>query len=314
MPDMNFLNDLPDAGPEPKKDGAPKPSPEDLSFHVPPPPPTPPKPPAPPPKPQPPKQPPAKNAEDLLTPKVPTAKLSEPVLPTVAPAPPQIPTIAMPKAVPKASIAPGQKPNGAGATPPPTSRDTLHVSLISAGGGIGLSELTVRDRVRRLILCAIIAIILDGCMFGGLMWYSSVIKKQVAIAEASMQQLDADIAKAESDAKAAKDLQTLLKSADAALRNHLYWTRVLAMIEELAKPQVVFAGATIGSEGSFSSSITAPDYLTLAQQILVLRNDPRVKSVPFSGASKSGGGVTTAISVSFDPSVMLNDATSTSPH
>lgn len=292
----------------PKKDDNQKPQADDLSFHVP----EPPK--ATPPKASAPgsdilgglknllaKVDDGKKPEPTLAPKLPIVKLSEPVLPKATMTAPVTPV------VPKPPVAPPPPPKAAPIpSPKPMPRDTLRVSLISSGGGAGLTELSVRDRLRKLLFVAVIALVVDGAIFGGILYYTSLVQKQVAGAQEGIKTLDAEIAQAEKDTQPARDLQTLLQGANDALKQHKHWTKVLAMLGQLAKPQVVFSGVTLGEAGTIATTITAPDYLTIAQQILVLRADSRIKSVPFTGAAKNAALVSVPLSINFDPSVLLD--------
>ena len=339
MGDMNFLDDS--GGANPKRDDATPSTSGDLSFHVP--------------EPQaapaamPPKVASAesqmlgsiknllakvdepKAPEVTIAPKLPAAKLVEPVLTKAPPAAPAPPPPPLPPPPPK-PVAPPPPPPPKPAEPPkptaikstkpltpqPAGRDTLRVSLISSGGGVEMSDLTVRSRLMKLIYVAVGALAVVGAVYGGLLYYKDGVEKKIAAVQQDVSAVDAKIAISEKDAKSATNLQTLMKGANDALKSHVHWTNVLDMIEQVAKPGVSFSSVTL-SPGSFATSITAPDYLTIAQQILVLRADPRVKDVPFSGASNGGkGGVTIALNVTYDPKILFNDeaqpvATPTAP-
>lgn len=315
MPGLDFLNPAPTTPPPKKDDEAKRPA-QDVSFHVP--------------------EPSASakasadkpKLEDVLgglrqlinkvdAPKAPVTdkvfvapagtKLTEPVLPKAAPTPPvRVPPPQPPKppvAPPPPSVKPPEPPkngNGNG-----KGGETLRVSLISVSGAVGLSELAVRARLRLLAIVAVSAILLDALVFGGLTYWRVQVEKQVAGEEASVRNLDQEIVQAEKAVRPARDLQALLKSADQVLANHRHWTQVLAMVEELAKPNVTFSSMSLSDAGTLTTSLTAPDFLTVAQQILALRADPRVKAVPFTGASKSSdGSASVPLAVTFDSGVL----------
>jgi hypothetical protein len=242
----------------------------------------------------------------------PSAPLTEPTLPKAA-APlvikvPPLRPMTIPQAPPpRAEVRPPAPPSAPKATPAaPTKGDTLRVSLISVSGSVGLSELAVRARLRNILIFAVAGVVLDALIFGGLTYWRIQVEKQVATAEATVRNLDQEIAVATTATAPARDLQVLLKSADDVLKNHLHWTQVLDMVESVAKPNVTFSAMSLSDNGTLSTTVTAPDFLTVAQQIIALKADPRIKSVPFTGASKSSeGSATVPLSLTFDPSILL---------
>lgn len=241
----------------------------------------------------------------------PSAPLTEPTLPKAdVPAPIKVPplrplaTSVTPSPTPRLAPKPSAPPPRPAPLPP--KGDTLRVSLISVSGSVGMSELAVRARLRTIMIVALLAVVLDALIFGGLTYWRVQVDKQVASDESSVRNLNQEIAAATTATAPARDLQTLLKDADEALKNHLHWTQVLAMIESVIKPNVTLSSMSLSDDGTLATSMTAPDFLTVAQQIIALKADPRIKSVPFTGASKSAdGSATVPLNLTFDPSVLL---------
>ena len=236
----------------------------------------------------------------------PSVPLTEPSLPkSDAPSPIKIPPL-RPLAISKTPPPRPEAKPPASAPPPQSKGDVLRVSLISVSGSVGMSELAVRARLRTIAFAALIAVVLDALIFGGLTYWRVQVDKQVASAEATVRNLDQEIASATKATAPARDLQALLKDADEVLKNHRHWTQVLAMIESVAKPNVTFSAMSLSDDGTLATSMSAPDFLTIAQQIIAFQADPRVKSVPFTGASKSAAGLATVpLTLTFDPGVLL---------
>ncbi len=240
--------------------------------------------------------------------RMPSGKLEEPVLPkktepppVMKPAPPPTPPPPPPKIPPKPP-SPPKKENGG----------TLRVSLISTAGGTSLTELAVRDRVRTFILVLVLSLVVNALIYGGVLLYKAQVIKSLASDQAAVQSLDKQIADEVAKTAPARNLQLLMKNANEALKNHRHWTNMLAFVEDLAKPDVQFNNMSGTEDGGLAMTVVAKDYTTLAKQILVFKHDPRIKKVAFGGASGSTGAVSTTVSMTVDPDILLSAASAIS--
>lgn len=96
-----------------------------------------------------------------------------------------------------------------------------------------------------------------------------------------------------------------VRSVAGLLDGHVYWTRYFAWLESVTLPDVYYSGFMGDVAGTFTLSASARDYVTLAQQLVVLRADPRVLRVSVAEASRdSQGWVNFTMSLAVDPSVL----------
>ena len=305
MSDINFLS-TPGAGKDEKPSGGAKPLDDELALHIPEPVADEPAakilPPPPPPKPIVP-------SPSLLAQKVPTLP-PKPAAPKPLPPPPP----------PKPPVPPPPKPP---APPPPKPSeekgDTLRVSLITSGAGAGMSEIALRRRLRTFMLIGLLGIVLDGLIFGGLVYYRSVVEKRNSQAEQSVRDVDAQIASREASLAPVRDFQGLVRAAAIVLDNHEHWTQVLKLLEERALPNVQFGSLAGADTGTLSFEVRATDYTTLAKQIIAFRQDPRVLKVTVGTASADFAennllkGTRTSMTLTVDPAIFDFKASEAAP-
>jgi len=308
MSDINFLSTPGAGGKDDKAAGGPKPSDDELALHIPEPLADVPEPKGPsllpPPKPAPAPPP------SILSQKVPTLppKPAAPKPPTPPPPPPP---------PPKPPVPPPPKP-----PPPPPPKlpeekgDTLRVSLITSGAGASMSEIALRRRLKTFVMIGALGLVLDGLIFGGLVYYRSVVEKRNSQAEQSVRDVDAQIAAREAKLAPVRDFQGLVRTAAVVLENHEHWTEVLQLLEERALPNVQFGSLAGADTGTLSFEVHAPDYTTLAKQIIAFREDPRVTKVTVGTASADFAennllkGTRASMTVTVDPSIFAFDAAS----
>lgn len=334
MADINFLSD------GPKKDGessakgaAPQPA-DDVAMHVP-------KPTAPEPKsapgpdsgflggvsrmfakPEPKDDEAGRLFSQKLPPPAPAPAPPVPPAPKPAPAPlklavpaPPPPTPPKPPGPPKPP--PPPPPKNGGKAPDPKGGGTLRVSLIAGAGGGGMTDMAVRERVRTFVLVAALGLVIDALIFGGLLYYKSRVVAQVQAAEGDIQNVDKAIIEGEAKVKDARSFQALTAAAKSVLEAHNHWTRLFALIEEVALAQVQFTNMSGAESGNVSADVLAADYTTLARQMQALQNDPRFTSVSVNTASAELGeggivrGVRSALAFSFDTEVIKSASTET---
>ncbi|WKZ29401.1 MAG: hypothetical protein QY323_01575 [Patescibacteria group bacterium] len=248
---------------------------------------------------------PPKKIENPL-PKLPQPKpMPPPVIKAVAPPPPPPPPPPSPPGPPKKPPAP----------PPPPQDDggkeggTLRVSLITANGGAGLSDLALRHRQRTFVIIGLIGLLVDALIFGGLHWRKLSVEKKNQEAAQAVQDVDARIAARDAELTPVRDFQALTRAAARVLDAHAHWTEVLKLLEERALPDVQFGSLAGAETGTLGFEIKARDYTTLAKQIVAFRQDARVRKVSVGTASADIGendllqGVRASMSLEIDPSI-----------
>lgn len=185
----------------------------------------------------------------------------------------------------------------------------MRVSLISAEGGATLSETGLRRRLKRFMMIGILGLALVGSIYGGLIYWRSVVESRSQEIEKTVQAIDARIAERQKALAPIQDFQALAKAADKVLRNHTHWTQVLKLLEERALPEVQFGSLAGAETGTLSFDVRARDYTTLAKQIVALREDPRVRKVSVAAASADFDengllkGARAAVTMGVDPTI-----------
>lgn len=235
------------------------------------------------------------------TPPKPVQKTAAP--PPSPPSPPKPPRPAPPSALP------ADKDEGA----------TLRVSLITTGAGAGFSEIALRRRLGTFALIGLLGLVLDGLIFGGLLYLKSQVEKRNVAAEGDVKSIDDKIAAREKELVPVREFQELVQAESAVLDNHAHWTGVLKLLEDTALPDVQFGGLAGADTGSLTFEVFARDYTTLAKQIVAFRNDPRVLKATTGTASADFGesnllkGVRADLTLAVDPQIFkFNAAQATS--
>jgi hypothetical protein len=178
-----------------------------------------------------------------------------------------------------------------------------------------MTDMAVRARLRSFMLIAALGLVVDGLIFGGLLFYKSRVEKGNVALEQGVRDVDAAIAAAEAQLAPAREFQRLSRAAEKALDAHQYWTRLFQLLEDLALPEARF-GALAGAEsGTFNFELYAKDYTTLAKQVIAFRQDPRVVSAVIGTAAADFGennllkGARTGMTLTLDPKIFLRAET-----
>lgn len=195
--------------------------------------------------------------------------------------------------------------------------ETLRVSLITTEEGTSLTELTIRDRIRTFIIVLIVAVAMDGLIFGGILYYKSRVIQRIQGIEAGVQDLDKAIADAEAKVIPAQNFQRLSKLGHDLLEVHMHWTNVLKLLEERTSTEVQFRNLSGADTGTLTSNISARDYTTLARQIVALREDDRVLDASITTATADFAqeaegeslnrlrGVSAGLTIVIDPKIFM---------
>lgn len=97
-----------------------------------------------------------------------------------------------------------------------------------------------------------------------------------------------------------------VRSVTGLLDSHIYWNRYFTWLESVTLPDVYYTGFMGDAAGTFTLAASARDYVTLAQQLVVLRADPRVQRVGVAEASRdSQGWVNFSMSLTVSPDVFV---------
>jgi len=104
------------------------------------------------------------------------------------------------------------------------------------------------------------------------------------------------------------ELGKRIKGFEKILEHRIYLSKVFEMIEELTLSQVKFADMNIDlSENKFNLKTEASSYSVLAKQVLIFKEDPRIKNVDLSKAVLSTyGRVASELTLELDSSFSLS--------
>ncbi|MFH1461157.1 MAG: hypothetical protein ABIF84_01930 [Patescibacteria group bacterium] len=170
-------------------------------------------------------------------------------------------------------------------------------------GGIGQSILGIlQGRTNlwfRLTLSLLIIIVLI-CL--GLWGYQLNLKKNK---DALTQKLEESQAQRNPDLEAIFiNLKRGIDDFEIISKNQISPLSLFKMLEELTLPQVQFNDLEVDFTNSrLGLDVEAVDYETLAEQIVVFKQDHRVKSIDFSNANlEDSGRVGSYLEIEFDPS------------
>ncbi len=222
------------------------------------------------------------------------------------------PPVPGPRPVPPPPGAPRPTPAGGGFS-------GLRVSLMPSDleGGRG-------PDLRRQLLVLALVLIMETLIVGGIhFWLSDTTAKRQAERVSLDQRINdikADIEEQNQALVGAVDLDKQVKAVKSSLEQHVYWTEFFAFLESNARPNVRFL--RFGGEaetGLFSVDVMGRSYRDIAEQIVALRDNPKVLNVRATSASAKVGangeieGVLTAMMVRVDASVWSRPSAQPAP-
>lgn len=260
-----------------------------------------------------------KGGGDLLHPKEPEVRV-EPPKPKAVPAPPPPkpvipppakPTPPPPKPPPPKPPAPPKPPKPEPAKEPEKGGSTLRVSLLGGEGGTVMTDLTLRSRMRTFVVVIILSLVVNGLIYGGILFYKSRVISNVQEITQGLEGLDSQIREAEKKVKPAQEFQKLTGLGEELLDNHVRWTRFLALLESLVLTDVQLLNLTGVESGNVTADMVARDFSTIGRQILALEENPDVASAEISAATAQYGesglllGANAGLSVRFNPEAVL---------
>ncbi len=208
-------------------------------------------------------------------------------------------------------------PNG-GMTPQKPAPRTLPVKAPKAAETVGLRVSLIpteeeekkdpRKGFKKFVRAVSLVTALLALIAGGLWAQVYFAKREVGRIESQIMQLTSEQTALAKDAKAAKLIQSQLKGASILLDTHRYATSFFTFIEQNTLPEVAFSNVGITDDGNVNLSAEAADYKIMAEQVVLLRSSPLVKSLTLSGISATVeqnqvSRVNFTLAILFDPAV-----------
>lgn len=162
---------------------------------------------------------------------------------------------------------------------------TLAVNLIPSDLSVSAGS---RPRAKLIGLAAVAvasALVVVGLQ-QWVRWYEVQIGTQVKATEAQITQLTAAIAGYEQFRLEGEALQAQIKTVEAALGRHFYWTKIFERLEHYTIPEVYYTSFTASVDGSLTLTAVGRDYQSVARQLVAFQAaSDFVASVTITSAS-----------------------------
>lgn len=179
-------------------------------------------------------------------------------------------------------------------------------------GGLSFVRLkNVESLVNIWVIVSFVLIIAAVAAYLGLYFYRDKLIQERDSLQTQIVQVDSqrDLAMEENFIHLEKGISDLKK----VLETRIYPSYLFKMLEELTLPTVWYGNLTANfSEDTLDLKVSANSYNTLAEQVVILQNDSRIKEVNFSDAKlEKEGGVASSFRITLDPIFLRPTTTST---
>lgn len=172
----------------------------------------------------------------------------------------------------------------AGATPAQNG-STLAVDLLADRSEFFTPKEFYRRLYRSGIAVVVVGIIISGGYLGLRWWQRTTSQDGLTVAE-QITTLQQQLAAYQQTRAQVQELDERLSQIQQLLDAHPFWSKIFAALEQYTLPTVSYQSLTVDPKGGVRLSATAPDYLTVAQQVAVWQQQTdSVASVSFSTAA-----------------------------
>lgn len=117
----------------------------------------------------------------------------------------------------------------------------------------------------------IAGLVLFALAFVGVRVYAYVIAKDARQLSVNLGKIDEEITALEKNSAVLNQFQNRLTVLKSLLDGHIYWSQFIAELEKYTLPSVAYDALSVAPGTAISFSATAPDFRTLARQLLVLQ-------------------------------------------
>jgi len=203
---------------------------------------------------------------------------------------------------------PGPSAAQPGPVPPPSPKDDPESSGFMGGLRVSLMPSAEGEEpgtnLRRQLVVFFVVLIVETLIIGGAFLF---VTKKEADATAIRQGLEQELAgvtrqiqESEAGTKVMTLFDARVRVATDLLDNHAYWTSLFDYIRSKTKPSVIFMNFSGDrSSGMVTLDAMGASYRDVAEQIVILREDPMVKEVISSSASATVSETGEVLGVSF---------------
>lgn len=191
---------------------------------------------------------------------------------------------------------------------PTTEKKETSFKMPDIGGlgtkfSFGQKNTLETSETRLPLIGAFIILFLVGIIWFGLLFYKNSIDKKIESTKQEIESLSVQENK-EIQTKII-DLEKNLKNVKNLLSQHIYSSKLLALLEKLTLLQVRWTDFNLKIEsGLLSLKGQANNYSTLAKQILIFTQEPSFKEIKTSGISLGQlGGVKFNMEINLNPEI-----------
>lgn len=160
----------------------------------------------------------------------------------------------------------------------------------------------------KIIGIVLALLILSLLVYGGLFIYKKILTKKLdgLIKSTSELELKRD-SKLENSIY---DADKKLTIVEGLFKDHFYWSKIFAKIEQAVLPNVYFSEAKIalaGSKLNLTLFGTAPSYTSIAKQMVSFKEDVLIESVDLGDVKLSeAGGISFELIISASKVILIN--------
>lgn len=158
-----------------------------------------------------------------------------------------------------------------------------------------------------LAISAVIATLIIGAAYGGLMVYGSKKHNEILNTENKSAEVGQKINQAQNDIEQYISLQKKLKFVNQLLDKHLYWTNLFNFLEKKTIADIYYLSFSGDSAGKYTIPARADNFGNLTEQLKIFKAEKdKVKQADISGGKLDSKENEEKTGISFDLEITLN--------
>ncbi len=183
------------------------------------------------------------------------------------------------------------------------------VNLMSKEALATVARGETRKQLMILVWSVCAAVVLSVVLYGFVEVYAYFVQRSANELQINLGKIDDEIQKIEQNGPALIQFQNKLSTIKSLLDSHAYWSQFIAQLEAHTLPTVTYSGLSIAAGSPVAFSATAPDFRTLAKQLLIYQQAPELMSaVQISSGNATLDQFGNISGVSFEVSFTINPA------
>jgi len=150
-------------------------------------------------------------------------------------------------------------------------------------------DVALRSAFRRKITLLIVGIFLSLAIVAGsffsVRFYADSFSEDYNAVATRISNLEEELITYENYLSSTEELSRKINLVQELVTNHSYWSKFLTAVEEIAHLDADYHSFLADDSGQASFNVTVPDFRTLAEQVLILKNSETVEDLQFSAVS-----------------------------